>query len=76
MRTDDIAAAPSRKKWRLEDSIFAKKPKENDSRGYWDRDGVAADVFDHDWAVCCQKSRFIRLIEKNASKVGDNRFPR
>ena len=35
VRSEDLSAPPPKKKWRLEDSIFAKKPKENDSMGFW-----------------------------------------
>ena len=35
VRCEDLTAPPPKKKWRLEDSIFAKKPKENDSKGFW-----------------------------------------
>ena len=68
-RSHAIGVALARDKWRLEDSIFAKKGKENDSKSFWNRKGISEDAFDFDWSICCQKGRFIRLIENNATKV-------
>ena len=68
-RSQTISVATKRDKWRLEDSIFAKKGKENDSKSFWNRKGLGEDAFYFDWSICCRKVRFIRLIEKNATKV-------
>jgi hypothetical protein len=62
---------PRGKEWRLEDSIFAKKVKENDSKSFLNLKGISGDAFDFDWAMCCRKSRFIRLVEKNATQVSN-----
>ena len=63
---DVESSAPARKQWRVEDSIFGKKPRENESRSYWDGDHIAKGAFDADWATCCKKARFERLVEKHA----------
>ena len=34
-----------------------------------DRAGIHINAFDFDWAVCSEKARFQRLVEKNATKV-------
>lgn len=69
LRCEDIEAGPARKPWRVEDSIFGRKPRENDSRAYWDADRLALDAFDADWATCCKKTRFERLVEKHATRA-------
>ncbi|GAX83592.1 hypothetical protein CEUSTIGMA_g11017.t1 [Chlamydomonas eustigma] len=52
------------KPWRIEDSFFAKKPRENDSKSYLDRPAVELSSFDFDWGMCCTKSRFGKMINK------------
>ncbi len=56
--------------WRIEDSIFAPKPKENDSKSYWDRPGVYEEAFDQDWQRCFKKSKFQKMLDKYAKGEG------
>lgn len=55
----------ARKPWSLEDSIFAPRPLENDSKGWYDRDTIEVDVFERDWGRCTAKERFNRFLEKH-----------
>jgi hypothetical protein len=41
------------------------QPCENDSKDFYDRAGIEADVFEHDWAKCWEKQRFQKLVNKN-----------
>ena len=47
------------------------QPRENDSKSYWDRDGIEGDVFDADWTVCWRKQRFQKLVAKAQPKEQD-----
>jgi hypothetical protein len=60
----ELAAAATRNAWKLEDSIFSPKPRENDSKGFYDKEGIEADVFDLDWQRCLGKSKFSRMLGK------------
>jgi len=55
---------PPRARWRLEDSIFAPRPTEADSRDWFNGDSIAADVFEHDWARCAAKSMFAKFVDR------------
>ncbi|GAX86341.1 hypothetical protein CEUSTIGMA_g13753.t1, partial [Chlamydomonas eustigma] len=59
------AAAAASRAWGLEDSIFSPKPRENDSKGFYDKEGMEADVFDLDWQRCLDKSKFSRMLGKH-----------
>ncbi|KAL6759102.1 hypothetical protein V8C86DRAFT_1376225 [Haematococcus lacustris] len=52
------------KPWALEDSIWAPRPSENDSKGYYDAKGIVCNAFDHDWGRCESKERFQRKMQK------------
>ena len=41
------------------------QPSENDSKDFYDRQGIEADIFEHDWAKCWQRQRFQKLVNKN-----------
>ena len=38
--------------------------RENDSKDFYDREGIEGSVFDADWKRCCEKQRFTKLVAK------------
>ena len=64
---DPAASGPDpepskRKPWRIEDSIFGARPRENDSAGYTDKNGVGRVLFEADWARCMLKEKFSKFL--------------
>ncbi|KAG2491243.1 hypothetical protein HYH03_010450 [Edaphochlamys debaryana] len=52
--------------WRgLKKSVFAARPKENDSKAYVNRPGICRDIFDKDWARATAMTKFKQLLAKS-----------
>eukprot|EP00200_Dunaliella_tertiolecta_P007620 CAMPEP_0202380154 /NCGR_PEP_ID=MMETSP1127-20130417/27386_1 /ASSEMBLY_ACC=CAM_ASM_000462 /TAXON_ID=3047 /ORGANISM="Dunaliella tertiolecta, Strain CCMP1320" /LENGTH=1087 /DNA_ID=CAMNT_0048978807 /DNA_START=79 /DNA_END=3342 /DNA_ORIENTATION=+ len=57
--------------WRLEDSIFMKRVKENDARNAYDTPEVVDKQFETDWSRVSSKVRFRKLVTRQDSGLRD-----
>ncbi|KAF5832483.1 hypothetical protein DUNSADRAFT_11605 [Dunaliella salina] len=57
-----------RSEWRLEDSVFAHRPKQCESKDFYDNQGITDMVMEQDLSRCMDKRRFQKFLNKWAPK--------
>ncbi|GMH33927.1 hypothetical protein BSKO_01761 [Bryopsis sp. KO-2023] len=69
--TEKIEVQPQeeREPWTLPMSIFKPRVKESDAKDYCDTPKVVDNMFERDWARCCQKEKFTSMLCREAKNT-------
>ena len=63
-----VVPAVFREPYAVSKSVFAPRRKLADSCDYFDRASVYHKMFDHDWSLCCRKSKLVKFLHDSAGE--------
>jgi hypothetical protein len=67
--------APEGPPWKIEESVWATRPKETDSRDFWDNEKVYEKGHVVDWTKLQSKEKFMNFLDREANKHKTKKTP-
>jgi len=67
--------APEGPAWKIEESVWATRPKETDSRDFWDNEKVYEKGHVVDWTKLQAKEKFMNFLDREATKHKTKKTP-